>query len=242
MNTPNKLITLITQLKLIIIGLFLIVIANVSQYELLKIRLDELLANVGALFLVAGTIEWLFDVRARKELVYEIVHSIRGDDRMHRYGLMDCLTNSKDVEEKEEWENAKILVVGLHYSPRFIEDYPDVIKKRIKQKKRTVICHIKSNSPATNYLKNSESGFEIETNLEKISTLKKEEFGDSAYIELIEHDRVLRYMFVYTELSIWVKFFTNSKGSAVVPAIRVRPATPLFEFFESDIRNLGALR
>lgn len=243
MNTPNKLVNIIAQLKLIIVGLLLVVIGNAFQYEFLKIKLDELFTNVGALFLVAGTIEWLFDERARKELVYEIVHSIRGDDRMNRYGIMDCLTNSKDVQEKEEWLNAKTLVIGLHYSTRFMEDYPDLIRNRIKQKKKTVICHVRPNSPATEYLIQSESGLsDIAASIEKMSKLKKQEFGNSEYVELIEHDRVLRYMFIYTELSIWVKFFTNGKGYAIVPAIRIRPTTPLYEFFESDIKNLGALK
>ena len=239
----NKLVNLIAQLKLIVIGLLLVVISNSFHYQFLKINVDNLFANVGALFLVAGTIEWLFDEKARKELVYEIVHSIRGDDRMHRNGIMDCITDSKKVEESEEWLNAKILVVGVHYSTGFIANNVSIIKKRIEQKKKTIICHVKPNSPAADYLRESESGLsDIGAGIEKMSKLKNRDFNNSEFLELIEHDRVLRYAFIYTEYSIWVKLFTNGKGYAEVPAIKIRPTTPLYEFFENDIKNIGALK
>lgn len=239
----NKLVNLIAQLKLVIVGLLLVVIGNAFHFQFLKINMDELSANVGALFLVAGTIEWLFDEKARRELVYEIVHSIRGDDRMHRNGIMDCITDSKKVEENEEWLNAKTLVVGVHYSTGFIVNNLNTIKKRIEQKKKTIICHVKPNSPAADYLKQSESGLsDISTGIEKMSKLKSRDFNNSEFLELIEHDRVLRYTFIYTESSIWVKLFTNGTGYADVPAIKIRPTTPLYEFFENDIKKIGAIK
>jgi len=77
---------------------------------------------------------------------------------MHRNGLIDCLVNSKDVSEPEEWRKAKILVVGIHYSPRFVEDNIDLIKERIRNRRKTVICHVGVSTAASRYLKESLSG------------------------------------------------------------------------------------
>jgi hypothetical protein len=239
----GKLIALITQQRIAILGLLLILVANSFHFSLLKVQIDGVLANVGALFLFVGTVEWLFDEKARRELIYEIFRSIRGDDNMHRSGLTDCMIHSRTLLEPEEWVQAKTLTVGIHYSPRFVEDHLDIIKERIKSKKKTVICHVAFPTAASNYLTESESGCsEIKSSLEKLKTLVRDEFHNSQYVELIEHDRVLRYMFIYTELGIWIKFFTNSKGRAKVPAIKIASSTPLFLFFEKDIRDLGAIK
>ncbi|WP_414754655.1 hypothetical protein [Anabaena sp. CCY 9910] len=239
----EKLVAVIAQQKLIIVGLLLILIGNGFQFTFLKIQVDGILANIGALFLFVGTIEWIFDETARRELVYELFRSIRGDERIHRNGLVDCVINSKEVSEPEEWVRAKILVVGIHYSSRFVEDNIDLIKERIRNKRRTVICHVGVSTVASKYLKDSASGLsDINTGISKLKSLVQSQFNGSQYIDLIEHDRVLRYMFIYTELGIWIKFFTNAKGHTTVPAIRIGAATPLFDFFKNDIRNIGALK
>ncbi|MBD2457923.1 hypothetical protein H6G80_28135 [Nostoc sp. FACHB-87] len=237
---PDKLVTVVAQQKLIIIGLLLILIGNGFQFTFLKVQIDAVVANIGALFLFVGTIEWVFDETARRELVYELFRSIRGDDRLHRNGLIDCVINSREVIEEEEWIKAKTLVIGIHYSPRFVEDNIDLIKERTKNKRRTVICYVGVSTAASEYLKNSASGLsDIDASITKLKSLVQTQFSGSHYVELIEHDRVLRYMFIYTESSIWIKFFTNAKGHAIVPAMRIRAATPLFDFFKNDIRNIG---
>jgi len=240
---PEKLVSVVAQQKLIILGLFLILIGNGFQSTFLKIQIDAVVANIGALFLFVGTVERIFDETARRELVYELLRSIRGDDRIHRNGLIDCVINSKDVSEPEEWSKAKILVVGIHYSSRFIEDNIDLIKGRIKNKRKTVICHVGGTTAAAQYLKDSESGrSDINSSISELKLLVQLQFHGSLYVELVEHDRVLRYTFIYTESMVWVKFFTNTKGHATVPAVLIWSATPLFDFFKNDIRNMGGLK
>jgi hypothetical protein len=240
---PEQLVTVVAQQKLIILGLLLILVGNGFQSTFLKIQIDAVVANIGALFLFVGTVEWIFDETARRELVYELFRSIRGDDRIHRNGLVDCVINSKEVLEQEEWVKAKILVVGIHYSPRFVEDNIDLIKERIRNKRKTVICYVGVSTAAAQYLEHSASGLsDIDASISKLKSLTQSQFGSSQYIELIEHDRVLRYMFIYTEFSVWIKFFTNAKGYATVPAMKVRATTPLFEFFRADIFNIGGLK
>jgi hypothetical protein len=238
----SRLISIITQQKIIILGLLLILVGNGFQSTFLKIQVDGVVANIGALFLFVGTLEWIFDETARRELVYEIFKSIRGDDRIHRNGLIDCLTNSREVNESEEWLSAKTLVIGIHYSSRFIEDNLELIQQRTRFKRTTIIAHVKGESPACDYLKKSGSG--LSEPIESIRKLKKfvnVEFPGSPYVEIREHSRLLRYSFIYTEESIWIKFFTNSEGRARVPAFRIISKTPLFNFFEDDIRRMGIL-
>lgn len=240
---PEKLVAIVAQQRLIIFGLLCILIGNGFQYTFLKIQIDSVVANIGALFLFVGTVEWIFDETARRELIYELFRSIRGNDRIHRNGLIDCVVNSKEVSEPEEWTKAKILVVGVHYSSRFVEDNVDLIKARIRSRKRTVICHVGVAIAATQYLENSASGLSnVDTSISKLKVLVQSQFRGSQYVELIEHDRVLRYTFIYTDSGIWIQLFTNEKGHATVPAIRIGPATPLFNFFKNDIRNLGGLK
>lgn len=239
---PEKLIATIAQQKLVIIGLVLILLGNSFQFVFLKVQIDAVVANIGALFLFVGTVQWIFDETARRELVYELFRSIRGDDRIHRNGLIDCILNSKEVLELEEWTNSKILIVGIHYSTRFVEDQFELINERISNKRKTVICYLGESTPASKYLKDSKSGLsDISTAVNQLKHLVQSQFCGSEYIDLVEHGRILRYSFIYTENSIWVKFFTNGKGYRKVPAMRIRSNTPLFIFFQDDLRSLGVL-
>jgi hypothetical protein len=187
---PGKLIALITRQKIAILGLLLILVANCFQMSVLKVQIDGVLANIGALFLFVGTVEWLFEETARRELIYEIFRSMRGDDSMRRSGLVDCMVESRTLLEPEEWLKAKILAIGIHYSPRFVEDHLDLIKERIKNRRKTIICHVGASTPASEYLKISESGFaEIKSSIEALKAIVKSELYDSPHIELVEHDR-----------------------------------------------------
>ena len=78
------------------------------------------------------------------------------------------------------------------------------------------------------------------TNVTEIATLVSE-IDPSHRIRLLYHDRVMRYSFIGTNEYLWVKFFTNSPHRAVVPALKIRAGTPLFEFFRQDIQRLMEL-
>lgn len=66
----------------------------------------------------------------------------------------------------------------------------------------------------------------------------EKEFSSSEFLKVFKHDRVLRYTFIKTDQTIWVRFFTNSKGYSIVPAIKIETGSSMFEFFEKDISRL----
>lgn len=239
MNSRKSIVSSNSKLLIIVIGLCFILTGNGFEYSILKIDVDSLLVNLGTLLLVIGTLQWIFDERMRKEIVQEISIATLGNDRIHRNGLRDCTDNSRKIDEDNLWKATTSLIIGVHYSNRFVEDNADVIKSRIVDKKETHIFHIDENSLAAKYLVDSKSG---KSNIgEKTKNLKgliESEFSNSELVKIVKHSRVLRYSFIKTDQTIWVKFFTNSEGYSIIPAVKVETGTPLFEFFNSDIERL----
>jgi len=116
-----------------------------------------------------------------------------------------------------------------------------VIRKRAATKKNTTIMLMDENSAAARHLKESKIGIAgVGGDVSRIRKLIDEAAqGGTRYICIKIHDKVLRYSFILTEESIWIKFYTNSPGRVAVPALKVRAGTPLYDFFDVDIRRLG---
>lgn len=239
MISRKEIVSSNSKLIIVVLGLCLILIGNGFNYSALKIDFDSLIVNLGALLLVIGTLQWIFDEGMRREIVREISIATLGTDRIYRSGLRDCTENSRKIDEDNLWKSSQTLIIGVHYSNRFIKDNADVIKHRIASEKATKIFHIKEDSLAAKYLFESHSGkSSIGEKTKNLESLITNEFGDSNLVEIIGHARILRYSFIKTDQTIWVKFFTNSAGYSVIPAIKVETGTPLFEFFDSDITRL----
>jgi hypothetical protein len=208
----------------------------------LKVEIDHLVAEVGALLLVLGFLHFMFEQRLREGMLNEISSAVLGDERMHDLGLADCLLNSRDVRDTGHWEAASRLVIGLQYSPRFVEDFHPVIIKRAAAKKTTTILLMDENSAAARYLKESKTGIaDVGGGVSRIRQLIEEAATGwkARYVHIKKHERVLRYSFICTEESIWVKFYPNSNARMTVPALKVRAGTALYNFFDADIRRLG---
>jgi len=188
---------------------------------------------------VVGTLQWIFDEEVRKEIVQDISVATLGTDRIYKSGIRDCLDNSRKLDEENIWKATDSLVIGVHYSNRFFDDHADVIKHRISNNKLTCIFHIEETSVAADYLRESHSGrSDIGEKTRNLMDLIKTEFGASPLIKVIKHDRVLRYSFIKTDQTVWARFFTNSQGYSVIPAIKAEIGSPLFEFFQQDIERL----
>jgi hypothetical protein len=239
MISRKQIVSSNSKLTIIVFGLIIILVGNGFDYSILKIDIDSLLVNLGALLVVIGTLQWIFDEGMRKEIVQEISIATLGTDRIYRSGLRDCNVNSRKIDEDNLWKVTDTLIIGVHYSNRFIKDNADVIKSRIATGKSTKIFHINETSLAATYLSESNSGkSDIGEKTKNLTNLIENEFENSDLIEIIGHSRVLRYSFIKTDQTIWVKFFTNSAGYSVIPAIKIETGTPLFDFFESDVNRL----
>ncbi len=228
-----------SKLILIVLGLVLILFGNSFSYTILKINIDALIVNLGALFLVVSTLQWIFDEGVRKEIVQEISIATLGTDRIYQNGIKDCLVDSKKIDDENIWKSTTELIIGVHYSNRFFEDNSEIIKHRVKNNKYTYIFHIEEESEAADYLRDSKSGnSNIGEKTKNMLNLIKSEFNSSSFIKVIKFNRVLRYSFIKTDQAIWIRFFTNSEGYAVVPAIKIEVGSPFFNFFENDIERL----
>ena len=232
--------SLIIMLILAILGFICIAAATTFHFVWAKISLDHLLAEVGALLLVVGMLHWLFEFNLRKEMLREVSAAVVGNTLLHDGGLESCKINSRDVDDRVHWLNASDLTVGVQYSPKFFKDFHDVIRRRCQEGRSTTALVLRPNLAATRYLQDTKTGTpKVEECVAEIRQLLEEaDVGSEKHTKLLYHERVLRYSFIRTDEFIWVKFFTNSPERALVPAFKIRSGTPLFEFFDGDIKRL----
>src|SRR5260370_6189298 len=232
--------SVIVTLAVAVCCLLLILAAQTFHQEWLKIQLDMIVAEVGSLLLVVGILHWLFDYGLRKEMLREISGAVTGSTRLHNSGLDNCLTNSRLVDDTAHWTQCANLTIGHQYSTRFFKDFYEVLKERCKNERRTTITVVNSKGTAAQFLQASIDGKPAvnDSIAEIIQLLKDIDGGSEKYTDLVFHDSVLRYSFIKSDEFVWIKFFTNSPGRAIVPAFKIRSGTPLFEFFSNDITRL----
>ena len=235
MDAMSKVMDSKGRYVMLAIGLFLILVANTFEWTVLKVRMDELLANIGGMIAVIGLLQSVFDTAIRHQLVTEIYSSVTKGSRIRESGIVDAVLNSRDVDYRQFLATARRVVIGTHYSPSFFEDYIDQFKQRSRSKQETTILVIKPEGGAAKYLVDSKSTHSnVKEELEKLRRVLP-----PTEAKYLSHDRVLRYSFVLADDDIWVRFFTNSEGFSHVPALHVRRGGVLFNFFEADIARLA---
>ena len=230
------------RLTLVSFGLALIVAANAFHFTILKVPLDRVVAEVGALILIVGVLHFFYEMRIRQEMLREVAASFLENQRIHNSGVSDCLVNSREVNEAAHWRRAKNLTIGIQYSSKFFEDFHDVLKSRCAAGKETTVLALEPESDAARYLKGTGTGVaNVAEGRERIRALLDDaSAGGGRSVPLLRHNRVLRYSFIRTEEAVWIKFFANSRERATVPAMRFRVDTPLYDFVSSDVNRLIA--
>jgi hypothetical protein len=223
--------------------------ANSYSWTTWNIKTHELLANVGALILVVGLLQWFFDEESRQQLIERIISAI-GEyltrrDHFHRLGATECTADSKTITS-EPWAkdliDAKSLAIGIHYSDSLIARFESIIRARIAQNKITQILHSDPNGLARTYLEKCLSvPVDLPSKVSRLQEVVATRFDESSKVRMIQHSRVLRYSFIYSEEALWIIFLTNSDGyEPTLPAFKISSGSPLFEFFRRDIKDLGA--
>jgi hypothetical protein len=210
------------------LGLFLIGASHTFHFEWSKIQVDRLVAEVGALLLVVGILHWLFELGLRKEMLREVAGTVAGSTLLHDSGLESCSMNSRQVNDGVHWSRSANLTIGRQYSPRLFKDFHDVLKERRANRLPTTVIILHPDSTAARYLHESMTGTLVKESVQEIVNP----------LHVLFHDRVLRYSFILTDECVWITFFTNSAGRAMVPAFKVRADSPLFGFFADDIKRL----
>lgn len=147
--------------------------------------------------------------------------------------------NSRVVDERADWARTARLVIGVQYSPKFFKDFFDVIQTRSEAGLATLALVLVPDGAAAKYLKESETGTaKVDEGVQEIERMAEEADAGRGYVRVKKHDRVMRYSFIRTDQSIWVKFFTNSAYRTIVPAVKIDRGSDLYAFFDEDIRQL----
>jgi hypothetical protein len=223
-----------------IIGLLLIAVSQTFHLELLKVDVEKLVAEIGALILIVGILHWFFDLGLRQEMLREVAGTVVGSTLLHDSGLESCKLDSKDVDERAHWSQSANLTIGNQYSPKFFKDFHDVLKKRCERGSPTTVLVIQPDCAAAGYLRASIAPTpDVKKAVDEIlSLLDQVDKDKKRHVKIAFHDRVLRYSFIQTDESIWIKFFTNSSERVNVPALKVRSDSQLFDFFKADVKRL----
>ena len=224
-------------------GLALILAASAFHTTWMKIAVDHVVAEVGALLLIVGILHWVFELFLRDEMLRDVSQTVVGSTMLRDAGLETCEVDSRMVADPEDWLHARHLILGVQYSPRFVKDHHDLLRDRCKLRRKTTISVISPSGLAAQYLTQSKSGFaDIPACIQEIENLVAGvDIGAKKYIRILRHDRVLRYSFIQADGRVWMKMFANSAARTKVPALKIREGSPLFGFVEGDInRLLGA--
>lgn len=249
----NKLFSELTSKRLMVIGFFLIFLGNLFKYKILEVDLHALVANIGALLLVVGVMQWYFDEEGRRLIIDDIkgtlencfneqASSLIKKDGVFAGGVVGFLANSKDLHGDEfcnQLREVDRFVIGVHYSDGFLTRFKELIESRLKLGKEVALHRVRLNGAAQNYLQHWHSGTDVLSNLKKQDGVI-DKISQSSAIEITDSDVVQKYTFIYTEKFIWIIFSTSSIGYvSSMPALRVQAGSPMYNFFKNDIKNMG---
>jgi hypothetical protein len=145
-------------LSLFVFGAVLIGAANTFQRQWLKVPLDRLMAEVGALVLVVGMLHWFFEFGLRKEMLREVAYTAVGTAHLHECGLDSCNMNARQVDESAHWSQSANLTIGYQYSPRFFKDFHEVLRERCRRGFPTTIAILPAEGAAAHFSKSARSG------------------------------------------------------------------------------------
>jgi hypothetical protein len=233
----------ITVLVLCVVGLVLLLLGRVLPHDLAGFNLSEIASEVGGFIIATVVVHWLFDMKAREELMSDIAQFTIGNAHVSNSGICDFVDDTKAIRYKDLIESSEDLMIALHYDPRLISDHQNLLAKRVQKRNVTTkIAIIKENGEAINFLRNvRKEADHIVPNIQKIRALiKKINVGAKSPIKIYEHDVVLRYSFVVGGGRIWLKFYRNSLGTHNVCGIQIRKSTPMYDFVKGDIDQLFA--
>ena len=145
-------------LMLVIFGLTCLATASTFEYTFAKVDVDNFVAEVGALFLVVGSLQFLFEMRLRRELLSEVASAVIGSERVVASGLIDWLEDSRKVSDEEHWRHSKKLTVGIQYSPKFLDDHHAIVRARCVAGLDTTVLVLKPDGDAASYLRTTRTG------------------------------------------------------------------------------------
>lgn len=230
--------SMIATLGIAVLGLVLILVSETFQWTVLKVSIDSLTANVGALFLIIGVFQWLFENFVRNEFTADLRDRIIGYKRVSDSGISDFFIDSKDVDFSSEFLTSKNVTIGVIYSAKLIDNATALLKERCARGLSTTIVHIDADSETRKYVVYIFSKPGVDSNISKIADICVNCDPDRKFITIKAVDSLLRYSFIRFDSQIWVIVGTSGKGRRAVPGFFVRDGKPWFDHFHDDISRV----
>jgi hypothetical protein len=224
---------------LIIIGLVFILAANLFTLDLLHVHIEEISAHIGALILIIGLLQWLFDMFVREEFFNDIRDTIIEAQSVQRSGFCAFYSNSRGADFSELFLTSNSVVMGMNYSSRMIDACHGVLSRRTESNLPTRIVVLKEGSPAHKFLSEQlNADATIKGNLEKIASTVNDLDQGRGLITLMGSSTIFRYSFIRFDSRIWIVFGTNGLGRRDVPGFFVAHGSPWFNHFQDDVNRL----
>ncbi|TGN17909.1 hypothetical protein [Leptospira idonii] len=212
----------------------------IDQNTILKnININQVLSNIGVFLIIVPTMQFFFDSIFQDLFFEKIFIGVLGSLKIKESGIISATNDSKEINS-EDFLKSEVLIIGFHYSTRFIETHHSTIIERSRNKLHTTILYLDPTSEASIFLQNNEStNSNPNDQIQKLKNLfEKATELNREYLKLIPHKSILKYSFILTDNYVWIKFYTNQKGVFTkIPAIKVTLESPMYNFFKKDING-----
>lgn len=225
-------------LWLALAGIVLVILGNAIDYTIWSISVGSQIANIGALLLITGVLQWFFDRKVRNSFFLEIKREIVGSSHLANSGISDCYSDSKNVDFTEHFISSKQVIVGVNYSAKLIDNSITLLKERVSRELHTKIAVVDPGSDAARFLAADYKLAEISHGINKIEQIVDDLDRNRTYIEIVKLKTILRYSFVSFDSRIWVVPGTNGLGRRAVPGFFVTCGGPWHNHFAEDIKLL----
>ena len=238
--TPSDRIPLI----IVIVGLIMLLIAEkFPSLTWIGIDWSNFLSNFGLYVAVVVALQWHYDKRTRNETIVSAVESALSNSNVVRSGIHNCMQDTKDIDYNPLLTHAEEVTIGFLHSSRFVDDNFAMLKERATSGKKTTIVFSDPDGMAIKYLLTLETVQKhVIPNIQKVVDRIKVQINQQQEVKekihVRQHDTVLRYSFVHSNDGIWVKMYRNSLGVMATPGFYIGKGSPLYDFFDHDIKAL----
>lgn len=231
---------LVIRLVIALVGLSVIMCSELFPEHVAGIPAQEIMRELATFVVASLLVHWIYDTQIKHELFQDIADYVVRKGNVSRSGISDYYDNTKDIDYSALLQNSYTVTIGLHYSPRILEDNFHLLASRAQAGKKTTLIAALPKGSALKFLKSIRGeGGHIDGNVNKIRSLVDEiNKVAKVKIELLYHDEVLRYSFVLGDEQVWVKLYRNSSGMSFVPGFAVATGTKLYDFYKEDIEKL----
>jgi len=241
-SISSKRLSLLIRWAFLLAGLILMIGSTLVLPEKLgTLHLAEIVTNLGAFFVATIAVQWAFDEKMRREFMEDIAIHVLGNANVAKSGISDYVQDTKEINYSDLIHKSDRLVIGLHYSPRFVEENFRLLQERASGFKRTTIL-LSDQKEALQFLTSVRGETDhVIPSIKKIENLLAQINKNSrSSITVLRHNAVLRYAFVLGDEQIWIKPYRNSFGIVRPPGLQIDQGSPLFEFYEQDVNQLIA--